>query len=381
MIYLDNAATTPVLPEVREAMLPYLRTEFGNPASVHGLGIAARDAVENARARVATVLGMRPGDVIFTSGGTEANNLAIKGIGIAAQQRTGARHVVSTPIEHESVLQSIDYLQRVHGFTATLLPVDGCGRVDPEDVRAAITAETAVVSVGYANNEIGTIQDVHAIAAATGVVPFHTDAVQAAGWLPLLREAVGADAISLAGHKVGAPKGTGVLGVRGRIPLEPLLHGGGQQRGKRSGTEDVAGAVGLATALEFAQVRRAERAAHVQAARDRLIAAVLTQIPGAELTGDAELRLPGTASFVLTGVSGESVLIELERRGVISSSGSACAAGSSEPSHVLIALGLTAEKAQTAVRFTFSALSAPPPDQVVDQIAQAIADSAAANTP
>jgi cysteine desulfurase len=373
MLYLDNAATTPVRPEVLEAMTPFLTRWFGNPSSHHTVGEAAADALADARARVARVLGMRAGDVIFTSGGTEANNLAIKGVAIAAQLSAGKRRVVTTPIEHESVLESADYLRRVHGFEATHLPVDRLGRVAADAVAGALTDDTALVSVGYANNEVGTVQDIPAIAAAARErgVPVHADAVQAAGWLPLSAAELGVDALSLAGHKLGAPKGTGVLAVRGRIPLEPLLHGGGQQRGRRSGTEDVAGAVGFATALELAEGERAEASARVAVLRDRFIGRVLAAVPSAALTGDPVHRLPGTASFTFAGTSGEAVLLELERRGVVSSSGSACAAGSDEPSHVLVAMGVAPEVAQTAVRFTL-------PNRLRDEL-DAVADAVAAS--
>lgn len=391
MLYLDNAATTPVRPEVLEAMMPYLTQWFGNPSSHHTVGEAAADALADARARVARVLGMRPGDVVFTSGGTEANNLAVKGIAIAARERApsattdrslssskGARHIVTTPVEHESILESVAYLERFHGFDATRVPVDRFGRVDPDAVAHALRTSddggTALVTIGYANNEVGTIQDVAAIAAVVHEhgVPVHIDAVQAAGWLPLSVAELGVDAISLAGHKVGAPKGTGVLGVRGRIPLEPLVHGGGQERGRRSGTEDVAGAVGLATALELAEAGRAEASARVTMIRDRFIARVLTTVPSAELTGDPVHRLPGTASFTFAGTSGEAVLLELERRGVVSSSGSACAAGSDEPSHVLVAMGIAPEVAQTSVRFTFPHWLRQPLDAVADAVAASV---------
>lgn len=350
-LYLDNAATTPVRPEALQAMLPYLTHSFGNPSSHHEVGEQAARALADARARVAAVLGMRAGDVVFTAGGTEANNLAIKGIAIAAAVQRGARHVIASPIEHESVLASVDYLRRVHGFEVTLLPVDGAGRIAPDDLAAALREDTAVIGIGYANNEVGTVQDAAGLAAAAARVPLHLDAVQAAGWLPL--SGTGADSIALAGHKVGAPKGTGVLAVRGRIPLEPLLHGGGQERGRRSGTENVAGAVAVATALELAEAERGELASRTAAVRDAFVAAVLRRVPAARLTGDPVQRLPGTASFTFAGTSGEAVLLELERRGVTSSSGSACAAGSDEPSHVLLAMGVAPETAQTAVRFTF----------------------------
>jgi cysteine desulfurase len=374
MLYLDSAATTPVRREVLEAMMPFLTRWFGNPSSHHTVGEAAADALADARARVARVLGMRAGDVVFTSGGTEANNLAVKGIAIAAQRR-GARHVVTTPIEHESILESAEYLSRVHGFDVTRVPVDENGCLDPAAVAAALREDTAVLSFGYANNEVGTVQDVAAAAAVARErgIPVHVDAVQAAGWLPLSAADLGVDAISIAGHKIGAPKGTGALAVRGRVPLEPLLHGGGQERGRRSGTENVAGAVALATALELAEAERVEASARVSALRDAFIARVLASVPGAVLTGDPVRRLPGTASFTFAGTSGEAVLLELERRGVVSSSGSACAAGSDEPSHVLVAMGVAPEVAQTAVRFTFSHDLREPLDAVADSVAASVA--------
>lgn len=376
MLYLDNAATSPVRPEVLEAMMPYLTDRFGNPSSHHTVGEAAADALADARSRVARVLGMRSGDVVFTSGGTEANNLAVKGIALGRWQHSGARHVITTPIEHESILESVDYLRRLHGFEVTLIPVDGAGRVDPVAVGSAVRDDTALVSIGYANNEVGTIQDVPAIADAmkdTGV-PLHIDAVQAAGWLTLRAPELGADALSLAGHKIGAPKGTGILAVRGRVPVEPLLHGGGQERGRRSGTEDVAGAVGLATALELAESARVEASERLRTLTDRFVSQVLAGVASAALTGDPTRRLPATASFTFAGTSGEAVLLELERRGIVSSSGSACAAGSDEPSHVLVAMGIAPEVAQTAVRFTFPSHL----DRPLDAVAAAVAASVAA---
>ena len=358
MLYLDHAATSPVRPEVLEAMGPYLSGVYGNPSSHHTAGEAAAGALDDARARVARILGMRTGDVVFTAGGTEANNLAVKGIVLAALE-AGRRHLVISPIEHESILESADHLRRFHAVEVTLLPVDARGRIAPDDLTAAIRDDTALVSIGHANNEIGTIQDATALASVTRAarVPLHLDAVQSAGWLGL--RDLGADAVSIAGHKLGTPKGIGALAVRGRVPVEPLLHGGGQERGRRSGTENVAGAVALATALEIAEHEREVVAAHVGAATRHFIALVLDSIPEAVLTGDALHRLPGTASFTFAGTSGESVLLELERRGVISSSGSACAAGSDEPSHVLLACAVAPEVAQTAVRFTFGRVPLP----------------------
>lgn len=365
MLYLDHAATAPVRPEVLEAMRPYLTGVFGNPSSHHTVGEAAAEALEWARGRVASALGMRAGDVIFTSGGTEANNLAVKGIVLGARVVGSARRgLVTTPIEHESILESADYLHRLHGTPVTMLRVDAHGRVSPEALSealgGALADDTALLSVGHANNEVGTVQDIAslvAVARERGVAA-HVDAVQSAGWLDL--RDLGADAVSIAGHKLGTPKGIGALGVRSRVPLEPLLHGGGQERGRRSGTENVAGAVALATALDLAEAERVEHAAAVAVHTAEFITAVLSTVPQASLTGSPEHRLPNLASFTFAGTSGEAVLLELERRGVVSSSGSACAAGSDEPSPVLLALGVPGAVAQTSVRFTFGREPLPP---------------------
>ena len=353
-------------------MTPYLTGVFGNPSSHHTAGESAASALEDARARVARFLGMRTGDVVFTAGGTEANNLAVKGIVLAALA-SGRRHLVVSPIEHESILESAAYLARFHAVEMTQVPVDRVGRITPDLLATVIRDDTALVSIGHANNEIGTIQDAAALAAVAKAVgvPLHLDAVQSAGWLPL--QGLGADAVSIAGHKLGAPKGIGALGVRGRVPVEPLLHGGGQERGRRSGTENVAGAVGLATACELAEQERETAAAVIGTATARFIALVLDAVPEAALTGDREHRLPATASFTFAGTSGEAVLLELERRGVISSSGSACAAGSDEPSHVLLACGVPAEVAQSSVRFTFGRDRLP--DDAPERLAALVADS------
>ncbi|NYF27665.1 cysteine desulfurase family protein [Microbacterium sp. JAI119] len=373
MLYLDHAATSPVRPEVLEAMRPFLTGVFGNPSSHHTAGEAAAGALDGARARVARVLGMRTNDVVFTAGGTEANNLAVKGIALAALE-AGRRHLVISPIEHESILESAGYLRRFHGVEVTMIPVDSRGRIAPDALTAAIREDTSLVSFGHANNEIGTVQDVTALAAVTSAVrvPLHLDAVQSAGWLPL--RDLGADALSIAGHKLGAPKGIGALAVRGRVPVEPLLHGGGQERGRRSGTENVAGAVALATALELAERERELVAARVAATSLRFAALVLAAVPAAALTGDPVHRLPGTASFTFAGTSGEAVLLELERRGVISSSGSACAAGSDDPSHVLLACGIAPEVAQTSVRFTFGReeLATDAPERLAALVAESV---------
>jgi cysteine desulfurase len=360
MIFLDAAATTPVRREVLEAMWPYLSGEFGNPSSHHSLGEAAAAALAGARTATAKALGARPGEIIFTSGGTEADNLAVKGIALArhaADPRLD--RVAISAVEHPAVQESARYLERVHGFAVDVIPVDDYGQVTVQALAAVLRPETALVSIMYANNEVGTVQPVARLAALAREhgIPFHTDAVQAAGWLPLDTAALGVDALSISGHKLGAPKGSGALFVRGRIRVEPLVHGGGQERGRRSGTENVAGAVALATALTLARAPRPgagdDPAARVAALRDDFIRSVLAGVPGAVLTGHPAERLPSVASFCFPGTSGESVLLELERQGVVCSSGSACAAGSDEASPVLLAMGIGAEVAQTAVRFSF----------------------------
>ncbi|MCL8252399.1 cysteine desulfurase [Aeromicrobium fastidiosum] len=346
MIYLDEAATTPVRREVLEAMWPYLGPEFGNPSSHHEVGESAHSGLERARADVADVLGCRPSEVTFTSGGTESDNTAVKGIALASP----GRHVVVSAVEHPAVLESAAWLGRF-GYDVTVLPVDHDGLVDPAVLAGALRDDTAVVSIQHANNEVGTVQPIADLAAVTAErgVPLHTDAVQTAGWFDLSVGGLGVQAMSISGHKLGAPKGIGVLHVARRTPVEPLVHGGGQESGRRSGTENVAAAVGMAAALRLARGPVDD----VVARRDAFVARVLAGVPGARLTGHPRDRLPGSASFVLPGTSGESVLLELQARGVVCSSGSACAAGSDDPSHVLLAMGVEPEVAQTAVRFTF----------------------------
>ena len=363
MIYLDHAATTVPRRDVLEAMWPWLTTEFGNASSHHERGRRAARALEDARERVAAVIHARPGEVVFTSGGTEADNLAVKGIALARRERRPSRtRVVTSAVEHHAVLDSAADLARYDGFEARIAPVDASGVVLPDAFRALLAgdddAEAAVASVMLANNEVGTVQDVAALGeiAAEHDVPLHTDAVQAAGTLSLDVRALGVDALTLAGHKIGTPPGIGVLWLRRGTPLRPLLSGGGHERGRRSGTSTVAGAVGLAVALERAEAERAVHAGRCAELRDRLITGVLATVPGALLTGPdpsaGGARLATSASFCFPGVNGETVLVDLETRGVLVSSGSACSAGSTEPSHVLTALGLAPELASTAVRYS-----------------------------
>jgi len=367
VIYLDEAATTPVKREVMEAMWPYLGPQFGNPSSHHEVGEAAAAGLEQARADVAALLGAKTSEITFTSGGTESDNAALKGIALAQPR---GRHVVVSAVEHPAVLESAEWLGRI-GYDVDELPVDREGVVRPESLEAALRDDTTLVSVQLANNEVGTIQRVAELAAVAAGrdVPFHTDAVQAAGWLDLDVDTLGVQALSISGHKIGAPKGIGVLYLRRRTPFEPLIHGGGQQDNRRSGTEPVALAVAMAAALRLAAGDNTD----VIARRDAFIARVLAEDSDAELTGHRTDRLPGSASFVFPGRSGESILLDLERRGIVCSSGSACAAGSDEPSHVLTAMGYDREVAQTAVRFTFGrAATAEQLDEVVTALAAAL---------
>lgn len=354
MIYLDDAATAPPRPEVLEAMWPYLTAGFANPASRHDPGLAAEDALERARRRVAEHLGARPAEIVFTSGGTESDNAAVKGIALAAPR---GRHVLVSAAEHPAILESAQWLRRFD-FEVEQIPVDAEGVVTTEALEEALRPDTTLVSIQTANGEVGTVQEIPALSSVASRygVPVHTDAVQAGGAVHfgisgrLDVDEMGVQALSLAGHKLGTPKGVGVLYLRRRTPFEPLVHGGGQQRGHRSGTENVAGAVGMAVALDAAA---GDDVQQWRRRRDEFISGVEQGVPGARLTGRRQQRLPGHASFVFEGRSGESVLLDLQQRGVICSAGSACAAGGNDPSPVLLAMGYSADQAQTAVRFTF----------------------------
>lgn len=375
--YLDAAATAPLCPEAREAMIAALDAGLGNASSVHSAGHRARAIVEEARERIAAALGARPAEIVFTSGGTEANNLAVKGLALAHPR---GRHIVTTPIEHPSLLESCRFLERVHGFEVTLLPVDGTGLVDPADVRAALRDDTSLVTVGLANGEIGTVQplpEIAALARARGAL-VHTDAVQAAASLPVSFggdgwPGVAVDAMTVAAHKYGGPQGAGALLVRRHLALEPVLHGGGQEGGVRSGTENVPAIAGFAAAVEACSRGIGTRALGLVRSRDELIRRVLAEVPGARLTGHPEERLPGHASFVVRGVSGESLLVALDAAGVAASSGSACAAGRDEPSPVLLAMGIEPTLAQTAIRFTLPApLEGPEGEALLDRVLEVL---------
>lgn len=356
MIYLDAAATTPVRQDVLDVIIPLLTSDYGNPSSTHSMGHTAARALDYARTTAANVLGVRTGDVVFTSGGTESNNLAIKGLALASPR---GKHVIRSAIEHPAVIEACAYLVRHHGFSLDIAPVDANGVLDLEAFGALLRSDTTLVSVMAVNNEVGTIQPVAQAAEAAHALGalVHCDAVQAAGWQQLSDIASHVDALSVSGHKIGGLKGAGLLMVRGKLPLEPLIHGGGQERERRSGTENVAGAVSTATALKAAAT--ANTAGAAQGYGKHLIDMVLDGLNThgrirAKLAGDAEKRVPGIVSFVFPETGGETVLLELERRGVLCSSGSACAAGSTDASAVLLAMGYQEEEAHTAVRLSFT---------------------------
>ena len=353
--YLDYAATTPVLDEVVEAMLPYLRASFGNPSSVYAAGREAKKGLEEARDRMAAAIGATPGEIVFTAGGTEADNLALKGASFRARaMRANGNHVITTAVEHHAVLHSAEWLEK-QGFRVTFLPVDAEGVVDLAALAAALGPETVLVSVMAANNEVGTLQPVAEAVRLTregSRALFHTDAVQALGKVPLDVAQLDVDMASFAAHKIGGPKGTGVLYVRRRTALEPILHGGGQERDLRSGTPNVAGIVGMATAAEIAASEVQEEAARLTALRDRLQEGLLGAIPGVKLNGAGAPRVPGTLNVCIEGVEGESLLLMLDAKRIAASSGSACTSGSLEPSHVLMAMGVQPELAHGSLRLS-----------------------------
>lgn len=356
MIYVDHAATTPLRPGVAEAMAPYHTAAFGNPSGLHSVSRAAKDALETARERVAAVLGCRPLEVVFTGGGTEADNLAIKGCALGGSRPGG---VVTVATEHEAVLESTRFLERV-GVPVTVVGVDACGRVDPAELAAAVGPETAVVSVMWANNETGVVQPVDevidAVRAVAPEVAVHTDAVQAAVSLPV--SLGGLDLLTVAGHKLGGPKGVGVLVVREGLHLEPVVHGGGQELGRRSGTHNVAGAVGMAAALELAAADRERFVGEVGAIRDAFEEDLARAIPGMRVNA-GPARLAQHSHIRIPGAHNETVLIRLDRAGVAASAGSACQSGATVSSHVLAAMGMSAEEARECLRFSFGWNSTP----------------------
>ena len=372
-IYADNAATTKMSQAAIRAMLPYLDGIYGNPSSLHSAGQAAKEALESARAVMARGLGCDPREITFTSGGSEADNQAIRTAAWLGAKK-GKKHIVSTAFEHHAVLHTLEALEK-EGFEVTLLDVHGDGLITAEEVAAAIRPDTCLVTVMYANNEVGTVEpiaEIGAVCREKGVL-FHTDAVQAAGHLPIDVEKDHIDLLSLSAHKFHGPKGVGVLYARKGIPLQNLICGGAQERGKRAGTENLPAIMGMAAAFEEALVNMDQRAAQVTALRDRLIDG-LGQIPHSLLNGHRTERLPGNVSFCFEGIEGESLLLLLDDKGVEASSGSACTSGSLDPSHVLLALGRPHEIAHGSLRLTLShETTVEEVDYMIDAVTQVVA--------
>lgn len=359
-VYLDNSATTAVAPEVVEAMLPYFTAEIGNAQSVHAFGQRARTAVEAARRQVAMLIGATPGEIIFVSGGTEADNLAIRGI--ADAHLANGRHIITTKIEHPATLATCEALEQ-QGCRVTYLPVSRAGIIDLADLRDALTDETILITVMHANNETGTIQPIEAISVIVRErreqgqkhLYLHTDAVQSVGKIPVEVKQLGVDLLSLSGHKLHAPKGVGALFLKKGTRLNKLFYGGHHERDRRPGTENVPGIVALGKAAELARVNLDERMARMRELRDELEQRILSEIPGASVNGDREQRVPNITNLSFAGLDGESLLIALDLRGIAVSTGSACSSGSLEPSHVLTALGLSREEVRGSLRFSLSA--------------------------
>lgn len=350
-IYMDHAATTYLRPEVLDAMMPYFQEKFGNASSLHMFGREARAAVDKARNQAAVAINAAPEEIYFTSGGTESDNLAIKGI--AEAQKEKGNHIITTSIEHPAVLNTCLYL-RDHGYDVTFLPVDEDGMVTPEQVLSAITDKTILISIMFANNEIGTIEpiaQIGALAREKGIL-FHTDAVQAAGSVPIDVDAMHIDLLSASGHKIYGPKGVGMLYIKRGTNIVSQMHGGSHENRRRAGTENVPGIVGFGQAIEIAKAEMEENASHITTLRDRLIKGIEKEIPFVRLNGHRTNRLPGNVNFSFEFIEGESLILMLDMRGIAASTGSACAAGSLEPSHVLLAIGLPHEIAHGSLRLT-----------------------------
>lgn len=360
-VYLDHAATTPLREEVLAAMQPYFAEFFGNPSSIHWAGRRGHTGLDQARRTVAGVLGAKASEIVFTGSGTESDNAALRGIALARRKQTGANRLVVSPTEHAAIQRTAEDLRDNYGFALTLLPVDGEGLVQPEDVATALGDDVALVSVLYANNEVGTLQpipEIGAICRERGV-PFHTDAVQAAGKLSLNVAELGVDSLSLSGHKFHGPKGVGVLYLRQGTPYQSILTGGSQEGSRRAATENVPSIVGLATALALAEAERESELARLRVLRDRLIGGILESVEGATLTGSPTRRLPNHASFVLHGLEAEGVLIGLDMAGIAASSGSACSNASQRPSHVLEAMGIPPADLYGGLRLTLGRSNTP----------------------
>ncbi len=370
-IYLDHAATTAVDPRVVEAMLPYWTQHYGNASSVYDLGRQAHHALDQARQTVAEILNCMPNEVIFTSCGTESDNLALRGVAFERRHRANKNHIISSPIEHHAIGHTVEQLEKQFGFQVTYVPVDRYGMVDPDDVEQAIRPDTAIVSIIYANNEVGTIEPIAEIGkiARAHKIPFHTDAVQAGGSLSLDVKALNVDMMSLSAHKFYGPKGVGVLYARRGVPFLPMQTGGGHERQRRAGTENVPYIVGLATALKLAYQELRESNERITRLRDRLITGVLERIPESQLSGHPTQRLANNASFLFKYVEGESILLNLDLLGIAASSGSACTSGSLEPSHVLRAMGFPHEVAHGSLRLSLGKENT---DQDVDYVLEVL---------
>lgn len=350
-IYFDHNATTPIADEVVEAMLPFMKEQWGNPSSIHWAGRAPRKAVDEAREKVAALLGCQPIEVIFTSSGTEGDNHAIKGA--VYSKKAKGNHIITTKVEHPAVMNTCKYLEK-NGFEVTWLDVDARGMIDLEELKSAIKDETVLITVMYANNETGTIFPVHEIAEiakARGVL-FHTDAVQAAGKIPLDMSELKADLVTISGHKIYGPKGVGAQFIRRGVKLVPLIHGGHHERNRRGGTENVAGVIGLGAAAELAVKDIETESGKVRELRDRLQKGLMDNIPHVHLNGHPEKRLPNTVNISFEYVEGESLLLNMDMKGIAASSGSACTSGSLEPSHVLLAMGMSHELSHGSLRFS-----------------------------
>jgi cysteine desulfurase len=353
-IYLDHAASTPVDQRVIEAMLPYFSASYGNASGMHRQARASAHALDEARFTVAEVLGCQPGEVVFTGCGTESDNLAVRGIALVAREAGRGNHIITSVMEHHAVGHTVAHLCRHYGFEQTVVPADGHGIVSPEDIERAIRPNTVLISIIYANNEVGTIQPLDQIGALARAhhIPMHTDAVQAGAYLSLNVDRLHVDALSLSGHKFYAPKGVGMLYLRSGVPLLPQQTGGGHEGERRAGTENVPYIVGLATALQLAQSERAVEDDRLEALRDRLIEGVLDALPDARLTGHPRARLPNHASFVIPGVDAGALLMHLDMAGICAASGSACNTGTAEPSGILLAMGIDPSLARGALRLT-----------------------------
>ena len=366
-VYADNAGTTALSKTALDAMMPFLTERYGNPSGIYSVGRDAKRGLEEARAKVAAAINAETTEIFFTGGGTEADNWALRGV--AEAKGAKGKHIITSAIEHHAITHTCDYLKK-HGFDITYLPVDECGRVRPEDLKAAMREDTILVSIMTANNEIGTIEPIKELAAVAheGGALFHTDAVQAVGHIPTDVKDLGVDLLSLAGHKFHGPKGVGALYIRKGLSPTTFIFGGGQERSRRSGTENVAGIVGLAAALEESVNGLDESMARISKMRDRLIEELL-KIPYSHLTGDPVNRLPGTASFVFECIEGESLVLTLDGAGICASSGSACSTGSLDPSHVLMAIGLPHEIAHGSLRLSISEYTT---DEEIDYILETV---------